>query len=71
MMTFEKHGLTLDRSFVLNELCDRVGTQDLGTSISNITAYLETRVILLRNIKVCGFRSQFETFVMADDMSRT
>lgn len=41
------------RSFVLNELCDKVGTQDLGTSINNISAYLETRVVMLRNVKVC------------------
>lgn len=42
------------RSFVLNELCDKVGLQDLGSSISSISAYLETRVVMLRNVKVCG-----------------
>lgn len=51
------HVLIRDRSFVLNELCDKVGTQDLGTSINNISVYLETRVAVLRNIEVCDYPS--------------
>ncbi|KAK7731831.1 Ras GTPase activating protein ira2, partial [Cytospora paraplurivora] len=38
-------------SLVLGDLCDKVTSQDLGAGIASIHCYLESRLVLLRNLK--------------------
>ncbi|KAF3766021.1 hypothetical protein M406DRAFT_256777 [Cryphonectria parasitica EP155] len=38
-------------SLVLRDICDRIGTQDLGSTIASINGYLESRLVLLRALK--------------------